>query len=105
MIRVTFVKDYQTELKTKYFETFRKSNDIIYDYQFYEWGECRLQLKEDDIVKIEKQVKDLTIEEMNILGISANMVWYSRKEKEEIEEVNGLTLYDYIDITKLVKGE
>lgn len=69
----------------------------------------------EDIVKIEKQVKDLTLEEMikienlklvmsyqntlnSVLGIST-------KVGSSIEEIGFKSLYDYIDITHLIKGD
>lgn len=92
-----------------------KNGDVIqtnkYDYDFYTKNiivDNNFILKED-ISKVEKQVKDLTLEEMIKLGFYKseytpnikNYVVFELNKKTHLQH----NLTDYIDITSIVKGE
>lgn len=93
MIRVTINDEPNIQEFITYFVKEKRTlrvQDNIYDYE----------LKLSNIIKIEKQVKDLTLEECNKLGV--NIDTYGN-----YYELNGKVLHfnDYIDITSLIKGD
>lgn len=103
MIRVTY-KDEDRKIADEY-KYYRKQFQLhIFenDYGF-------LSLTEENIVKIEKQAKDLTLEELEQLGLEP---WYYTNDdrliyvkKKRCLKEGPWELDDYIDITTIVKEE
>ena len=97
MIKVTM--DNGLEFKSEGIEDIRVENKTI---KFKGIIGC---WKLDDIVKIEKQIKDLTLEEIEMLGVEFERL-YPRDEMYKAQYLIGNVVYledDYIDITSIVK--
>lgn len=103
MIRVTINDEPNIQEFITYFvkeKRILRVQDNIYDYE----------LSLSNIIKIEKRVKDLTIEECEQLGIYVNYYGQICKidgiewEFDLLEEkIINISKYDYIDITDLIK--
>lgn len=60
-------------------------------------------LKDKKLIKVEKQVKDLTVDEVIKLGLKPDGFTTSGFKKNDGKYTYHYELDDYIDITKLVK--
>lgn len=92
--------------------TLKNGNVIItkkYDYDFYT---AKIIVNNEfiskkDIAKIEKQVKKLTLEEIEMLGVEFERL-YPREWRYKAQYLINNENYledDFIDITDIVKGE
>lgn len=109
MIKITF-RDYEKEYTKNvlYIRPSDKKNFMAYRHNYTENNECIIC--KDYITKVEKQVKDLTLEEINILEEKGkfNIFDYILNYDGEVElksYIDTENFEDYIDITEIVKGE
>lgn len=94
MIRVTLEDEFVSQGNNYYID--KDSKMLIWvDTKGYE-NEC---VNLADVIKVEKQVKDLTLEECKKLGMQVDMFANYYDLKGIV-----LDLDDYIDITDIVKG-
>lgn len=98
MIRVTY-KDNDVVIVEEY----QYCNHQFQLHSFFDDSGC-LSLTEDNIIKIEKQVKDLTLEEMiKLKARFSSDYWFEEYSVNTRTKIYDLD--DYIDITDLVKEQ
>lgn len=101
MIRVTFKNKHNKVITREFLSMcFSKYKASLVDENL-----VQLIILKTSIIKFEKQVKDLTLEEILKLGLDFKLseagyfLWLYKKDKAYT------SMYDYIEITVLVKGE